>query len=130
MKIEHIALWTNDLGRMKQFYEKFFNGMPGEIYTNPAKKFTSCFLSFANGDCRLELMQDLSNEESPAKIVSNFTGYAHIAISVGSKELVNIKTENLRSAGNKVISEPRLTGDGYYESVVLDPDGNYLEITI
>jgi lactoylglutathione lyase len=130
MKIEHIALWTIDLERMKQFYENYFDAKPGEIYTNPAKKFTSCFLSFANGDCRLELMHDLTIEESLAKNAGKIPGYAHISISVGSKELVNIKTENLRSAGYEVISEPRLTGDGYYESVVLDPDGNYLEITI
>jgi lactoylglutathione lyase len=130
MKIEHIALWTNDLGGMKKFYEKFFDAKPGEIYTNPAKKFTSCFLSFANGDCRLELMHDSYIEELSPKNDRKLTGYAHIAFSVGSKELVNIKTEKLRSAGYVVVSEPRQTGDGYYESVVLDPDGNYLEITI
>lgn len=129
MKIEHLAIWVADLERMKIFYEKYFQAKAGEKYHNPKKQFESYFLSFSDGP-RLELMYRPDIESVNKNIAQEFIGFAHIAISVGSKEEVNTLTEKLRSNGIEVIGEPRTTGDGYYESVVLDPEGNRIEITI
>ena len=128
MKIEHLAIWTNDLEKLKNFYARFFDAKANDKYHNAAKQFSSYFLSFDDG-CRLELM------EMPAIIkrnagMSQFTGIAHFAVSTGSREKVDAMTQQLRLAGHIVAGEPRWTGDGYYESVVLDPDGNEVEITI
>ena len=128
MKIEHIAIWTNDLERLKAFYTKYFNVKSGAKYVNSKRGFESYFLQFDSG-ARIELMylpSLLSLEKSGASVV----GYAHIAISVGSKESVDDITSQAQSAGIVLVSGPRYTGDGYYESVLLDPDGNQLEITI
>jgi lactoylglutathione lyase len=128
MKIEHLALWVDDLEVMKAFYLKYFNAAAGEKYTNAKKQYTAYFLSFGEGTTRLELMH------KPG--IAPFTGQrglskgiAHFSISVGSKEKVDELTGLLRSDHYTVFSEPRATGDGYYESVVLDPEENYLEIT-
>ena len=131
MRIEHIALWTFDLERTKHFYEKYFDVKAGPKYFNPKKSFESYFLSFKDG-CRLEIMQmpgiiPLDPVHSREK---HYTGLIHFAISVGNKSNVDTLTEKLRIDGYEVVGEPRLTGDGYYESVVLDPDGNRIEITI
>jgi lactoylglutathione lyase len=126
MKIEHIALWTHDLERSRTFYEAYFNGTANKKYTNDARQFTSYFLTFDSG-ARLELMQMAG---IPDGVSEQTTGWVHIAVSVGSKEAVNTLTEKIRTAGYTVESEPRTTGDGYYESVILDPDGNRIEITI
>ena len=127
MKIEHIAIWTLDLEKMKDFYLKFFELSSNEKYFNPKKQFSSYFLKFENG-ARIELMHrpDISEfmEKSGSKL-----GLAHFAISVGSKEKVNSLTEKIRTNGYKIIGEPRTTGDGYYESIVADPEGNLIEIT-
>ncbi len=127
MKIEHIAIWVSKLNEMMDFYIKYFNGKAGEIYSNPQKHFTSCFISF-DGGCRLELMNrtDIVNKLECKDVM----GITHLAISAGSKEKVNQLTEQLRIDGFTIISEPRTTGDGYYESVVLDPERNLIEITI
>lgn len=129
MRIEHIAIWTNDLEKMKEFYTGFFNGEAGERYCNSKNSFESYFLKFDSG-VRLEIMK--KPDVLPAQGGENirFTGYTHIAFSVGSKEEVDSLTERIRSAGYCVISEVRLTGDGYYESCILDPDGNIIEITV
>ncbi len=128
MKIEHLAIWVQDLERMKSFYTQYFDAQSGQKYHNPTKNFTSYFLSFDEG-CRLELMHKPS---IPANnnIAQEYIGITHFAISVGSKEAVDSLTERLRSDGYTVVGEPRTTGDGYYESVVLDPEGNRIEITI
>jgi len=128
MKIEHLAIWVSDLDTMKKFYVDLFNGEAGELYVNPKKKFSSYFLSFDSGS-RLELM----HRPEMAKILKNgqeTMGLTHFAISVGSKEAVHSLTETIRSKGYSIVGEPRTTGDGYYESVVLDPEGNRIEITI
>ena len=128
MKIEHIAIWTLDLERMKDFYLKFFELNSNEKYYNTKKKFSSYFLSFKNGS-RIELMHrpDISHniEKSNLKL-----GITHFAISVGSKQKVESLTELIRENGFEIIGEPRTTGDGYYESVVADPEGNWIEITV
>ena len=129
MKIEHIALWTAQLETMKNFYCQYFGAEAGEKYVNPDKNFASYFLAFDSG-ARLELMQMtgiLSRNIAPEK---QQMGYVHMAIATGSKAAVDELTEQLRSDGYTIADEPRTTGDGYYESVVFDPDGNRIEITI
>ncbi len=126
MHIEHIALWTNDLERLKTFYETHFAAAAAAKYINPAKGFASYFLTFASG-ARLELMSKEGLEDAAAYPAS---GYTHFALSTGSVEAVNQLTERLRQAGVPVIDGPRWTGDGYYEAVILDPDGNRIEITL
>lgn len=108
---------------MKGFYERYFNVVSGEKYHNSSKKFTSYFLTFETG-CRLELMhrEDIikPNEES--------FGYAHLALAVGEKEKVDELVSELKSDGYALLNGPRTTGDGYYEAVIEDPEGNLIEI--
>ncbi|TYA84060.1 VOC family protein [Seonamhaeicola marinus] len=126
MTIEHIAIWTRDIEAMKNFYLKFFDLNSNEKYYNPKKQFSSYFLSFKNG-ARIELMHRPDVSE-----ILNTTplGFAHFAISVGSRENVDVLTEKIRESGHKIVGEPRTTGDGYYESVIEDLEGNLIEITI
>lgn len=128
MKIEHIAIWTNDLEKMKDFYTKYFNMKSSVKYENLSKQFSSYFLSFNSAETRLELMfrPDISEYIGEKGI---FNGLTHFSISVGGKQRVDELTEILRLDGYKIIGEPRTTGDGYYESVVLDCEGNHVEIT-
>lgn len=125
MKIEHIAVYVKDLEISRRFYEKYFHGKCGERYNN-SKGFSSYFLSFSDG-ARLEIMQApyAGNEISQPAL-----GYAHIAFSAGGKNEVDMLTERLSEDGYRVVGQPRITGDGYYESVISDPDGNLIEITI
>ena len=127
MRIEHIALYVSDLERARDFYERYFNGRAGEMYLNPKTGFRSYFLSFEDGS-RLELMT--RPEVSYADRTEFQKGYAHIAFSVGSREAVNNLTERLSADGFIIVSAPRVTGDGYYESCVTDCDGNRVEITV
>jgi lactoylglutathione lyase len=127
MRIEHIAIWTTDLDRCKKFYVSYFGASAGSNYVNPAKGFESCFLHFADG-ARLEAMTTttLSLVESPPG--AQRLGLTHLAISVGSERLVDDLTARLRADGYSIVDGPRRTGDGYYESVIIDPDGNRIEI--
>jgi len=126
LKIAHLAIYTTQLEVMKKFYVKYFKAIPNDKYTNIKKGFNSYFLHF-DGECRLELMQMVDiNERS---VLENICGIHHFAISVGSKTNVDLLTNILREDGYSIIGEPRRTGDGYYESVVMDPDGNRIEIT-
>lgn len=129
MKIEHLAVWTNQLEALKTFYIKFFNARSNEKYHNPVKQFNSYFLSFDDG-ARLEVMQMPDIPGNANDVQKQAIGIIHFAISVGSKEKVDELTGKIREAGYAVIGEPRRTGDGYYESVILDPDNNRIEITI
>ena len=126
--IEHAALWTPDLERARTFYESFFDATAGDKYVNPEKQFSSYFLAFDSG-ARLELMHT-PVMASALEDATATAGYAHLAFSVGSEHAVDALTDRLRDNGYEVIGEPRWTGDGYYESVVSDPDGNRVEITI
>jgi lactoylglutathione lyase len=127
MRIEHIAVWAKDLEKLKEFYMTYFQAKAGDKYTNTRKNFNSYFLSFDDG-CRLELMQMPGIPESQNDIYKQFSGLIHFAISVGSKEKVDALTERLRKDGYEIVGEPRTSGDGYYESVVLDGEGNRIEI--
>ncbi|AJK67463.1 MULTISPECIES: VOC family protein [Bacillus] len=126
MRIEHAAIWVKDLERMKEFYETYFGAKANDLYHNEKKDFKSYFLSFDSG-CRLELMKKGGIDEVPSQ---NMTGWAHLAFSTGSKERVNELTETFKNDGFQVVSGPRVTGDGYYESVIEDGEGNLIEITV
>jgi lactoylglutathione lyase len=129
MRIEHIAVWVRDLEVTKAFYEKYFGASAGALYENQGKQFSSYFLSFDDG-CRLELMQMPGINEQYQAYQRQNLGLVHFAVSVGSKEKVDELTDRLRNDGFTIASEPRTTGDGYYESVVLDPEDNIVEITV
>ena len=127
MKIEHAALYVNDLERAKEFFERYFGASAGQLYHNQKTGFRSYFLSFEEG-ARLEIMNrpDMSD---PQKETAR-TGFIHLAFSVGGQEAVRSLTQRLREDGFTVLSGPRTTGDGYYESCILDWEGNQIEITV
>ena len=127
MRIEHVALWTQDLERLRAFYERYFAATAGARYENARKQFQSYFLAFEDG-ARTELM--CSPRVDGPGAGGERIGYAHLAVSLGSEAAVNALTERLRADGYAVVDGPRRTGDGYYESVVLDPDGNRIELTV
>ena len=127
MKIDHIAMYVNDLDAAKGFFTTYFGAQPGELYHNRKTGFRSYFLRFSDG-ARLELMQKPGTADTgkpPAR-----TGYIHLALSVGSAEAVDALTARLRDDGYEVLSGPRTTGDSYYESCVLGIEGNQVEITV
>ncbi|MDO4492366.1 MAG: VOC family protein [Clostridia bacterium] len=126
MKIEHVALYVNDLEVAKVFFETYFGGVPGAEYHNKTTGFRSYFLSFSDG-ARLEIMQKPGVEQREAE--PEHTGFAHIAFSLGSKEAVDMLTERLKNDGYRVLGGPRTTGDGYYESCIAGPEGHRIEIT-
>lgn len=164
MKIEHIAIWAQDINKVCEFYRKYFGGTVHPIYHNPVKQFTSRFVTFDDG-ARLEVM-NRPDIDGDAETVGTLTesksnmlmlghagvqaprrdtrnpmfhvehskspniGFAHISFSVGSKEEVDRLTQKMSEDGIAIAGEPRTTGDGYYESVVLDPEGNRVEITV
>ncbi len=128
MKIEHLALWTSDLETMRDFYEYYFAAQVGTRYDNASKGFSSYFLSFDSG-ARLEIMQRADIPMNKNDPLEQATGYIHLAMSVGSKAGVDELSERLQVDGYTLLDGPRLTGDGYYESVVLDPENNRIEIT-
>ena len=186
MKIEHVAIWAKDIDKVCAFYRKHFNGEVQPLYHNPAKQFTSRFVTFESG-ARLEVMhrpdvgtvtslqsythrsanekmraffrfltsavfyverpqgecsahtcmgiaepQDVGHEVSQPFQAQHeqgqHLGYAHLSFSVGSKECVNRLTQKMSEDGIQIVGQPRTTGDGYYESVVLDPEGNRVEV--
>ena len=126
MKIEHVAMYVNDLEQARDFFIKHFGAVSNDGSHNPKKKFRSYFLSF-DGEARLEIMNKADQVDSEKNLAA--TGFIHLAFSVGSKEKVDELTARLKADGYEVISEPRTTGDGYYESCILDFEGNQIEIT-
>jgi lactoylglutathione lyase len=127
MKIEHVALWTTRLEVLKSFYEKYFEGRAGDKYVNRENRFASYFLSFAEG-AKLEIMQVPEVESRSRDVSARVTGYAHLAFAVSSKEEVDNLTRVLQNDGYRIEKLPRMTGDGFYESAIYDPDGNIVEI--
>ncbi len=127
MKIEHIAMYVKDLEKTKTFFEIYLNARANAGYHNPKTDFRSYFLSFDDG-ARLEIMNKPQMQDSPKALTQ--TGYIHIAFSVGSKEKVDELTAKLKEDGYEIISGPRTTGDGYYESCVVGIEDNQIEITV
>lgn len=127
MKIDHIALYVNDLEKARDFFVTYFDAVSNEGYHNPNTDFRSYFLSFADGS-RLEIMTKPDLTDS-GDLLNRF-GYAHLAFSAGSMEQVDTLTEKLRADGYPILSGPRTTGDGYYESCILGFEGNTIEITV
>jgi len=127
MKIEHIAIWVKYLEGIRDFYTRYFKMNCNNKYVNEKKKFSSYFLSFESG-ARIEIMHRTDVTTQQDTIVAMY-GLAHFAISVGNKEKVDQLTDAIRSDGYTIIGNPRITGDGYYESIVQDPEGNKIEIT-
>lgn len=129
MKVEHIAIWTHDLEKIKNFYVKYFDIKCSDMYINAQKKFSSYFLSFEGGDTRIELMHSPDIKAFLSDHAASL-GLTHFAISVGDRKSVDQLTERLRADGYSIVGAPRITGDGYYESVVLDCEGNHIELTV
>lgn len=127
MKIEHVAMYVNDLEGAKDFFVRFFEAEVGEKYHNQEVDFHSYFLTFEGG-ARLELMNIAGMTDDAKKMAR--TGYIHLAFSVGSKEKVDQLTKQIKEEGYEILSEPRMTGDGYYESCIMGIEGNQIEITL
>ena len=129
IRIEHVALWARDVDALCTFYQRTFGAQVGAPYENPTKGFRSRFLQFGTGT-RIEVMS--TSALSPVELApgAQRMGLTHLAISLGSESAVDGITEQLRAQGLAVLDGPRRTGDGYYESVVLDPEGNRLELTV
>ena len=127
MKIDHIALYVNDLEGAKAFFETYFQAVANDGYHNQNTDFRSYFLSFSDGS-RLEIMTKPDLTDS-GNLLDRF-GYAHIAVSVGSREAVDALTARLKDGDYPTLSGPRVTGDGYYESCILGFEGNLIEITV
>jgi 2-haloacid dehalogenase len=117
-RIDHAAAWVSDLDRARAFYERWFKAKPGPLYSSSKRDFQSCFLSLGSG-ARLELMASPAESARPA----------HLAVSVGSRDAVDRLVQAMEAAGVPIVSRPRQTGDGYYEAVIADSEGNLLEIT-
>ena len=126
MKLEHVALWVKDLEGAKDFFIKYFGAVPNEGYHNEKTGFRSYFLSFDDG-ARIEIMSSPLLEEREKSAYRS--GYAHVAISLGSKEAVDELSERFKADGFEILSGPRTTGDGYYESAIIGFEGNVVEIT-
>ena len=127
MKIEHIAMYVNDLEVARDFFVKYLGGISNDGYHNSKNGFRSFFISFDDG-ARLELMNKPQMSDDEKGITR--TGYIHIAFSVGSKEKVDELTSTFKADGFEVLSGPRTTGDGYYESCIVGIEGNQIEITV
>ena len=127
MRIEHIAMYVNDLEKAKDFFVTYFHAKANEGYHNKTTDFRSYFLSFEDG-ARLEIMNKPKLADTKKEL--NRTGFIHIAFSLGSKEAVDELTARMKGDGYEVISGPRVTGDGYYESCVVGIEGNQIEITV
>lgn len=127
MKIDHLAIWSDDIELLKRFYTKYFGFVSGEMYYNPKRNFSSYFLSQEESSARIELMNIPGMMNRTDK--DDVFGLAHFAMSVGSRQKVDELTKQLRNDGYTILSEPRTTGDGCYESAVADPEGNRVEIT-
>ena len=127
MRLGHLAVWTNDLERLKTFYETYFGAVANKKYVNPKRKFSSYFLSF-QGDTTLELMHIPEMQSRPSSRDFIGVGLAHFAFDVDSREAVEQMAKRLKTDGYECKSVPCMTGDGFYECAVYDPDGNIVEI--
>lgn len=124
MKIHHVAILVKDLEQMRALYEEFFNATSSELYHNPKTQFQSYFLTFESGS-----QVELTKKTFYAERTFENLGYAHLAIAVGGQKEVDQFAVKFTKAGLPLLSGPRTTGDGYYEALVQDPEGNLLELT-
>ena len=127
MKIEHAAMYVNDLEGVRDFFVRYFDAVSNDGYHNIKTGFRSYFLSFSD-EARLEIMNRPDMSDGDKDVMH--TGYIHLAFSTGSREKVDKLTKKLKDDGYEILSGPRTTGDGYYESCVLGPEGNQIEITV
>ncbi|HEM3480925.1 TPA: VOC family protein [Streptococcus suis] len=127
MRIEHVAIYTQDLEGMRNFFETYFHAQSNQLYHNQKTSFESYFLTFEDG-ARLEIMTRDDVVDKPSQL--NHLGLIHLAFSLGSEEVVNELTERLVAADYPLLSGPRVTGDGYYESCVLGFEGVQIELTV
>jgi lactoylglutathione lyase len=128
MKLDHVAIWAVDIERMRAFYEKYFEAQSSAKYENERKRFTSYFLTFPGGG-RVELMHRPDIPRTPdSPSAREFIGYAHLGVELGSRAAVDALTKRLQGDGFPLLDGPRRTGDGYYESMVADPEGNRIVI--
>lgn len=127
MKIDHIAMYVNNLEKARDFFSQYFNAVPNDGYHNKNTEFRSYFLTFEDG-AKLEIMNRPEISDGNKNIKR--TGFIHLSFSVGSKEKVNELTQTLKKDGYEVLSGPRITGDGYYESCIIGIEGNLIEITV
>jgi len=129
MVIDHVAIWTTNIERLKDYYSKYFSGVANEKYSNTTKQFESYFLSFESG-CRLEIMSMKGIPENlNDTVVNQHLGIIHLAFGVNSTKEVDEMARRLKNDAFQILSGPRVTGDGYYEFETLDPDGNRIEVT-
>lgn len=124
VRVEHVGVWVADIDRVAAFYAKYFGAQIGALYRNPRKEFESRFLTFGGG-ARLELM---TRPDVTQRAMSEQLGLAHVAVRIGDEAAVDTLAARLRADGVTPDSGPRRTGDGYYECVVRDPEGNRVEI--
>ena len=132
MKLEHVAIWTHQLESLKDFYVLYFEAIPNDKYISKKDfkgRFESYFLSFDTG-ARLELMKLSGVPQGDNANGFESTGLTHIAFSVETPDKLDLLYKRLKEDGVTIVGEPRMTGDGYYETCVLDPDGNRVEITV
>lgn len=127
MKLEHIAIWVNSLVEMKNFYVDYFGATANELYRNDKKDFSSYFLTFESGS-KIELMYNPEIPQIDGDAKAQYMGYAHLSMELESREAVDLLTEKLDDDGFDIVDKPRITGYGTYESVILDPEGNRIEI--
>ncbi len=125
VRLEHVALWVRDLDMVAAFYARYFDARVGARYENPRKGFRSCFLELGPG-ARLEIM---TRGDVVARGPAESLGLAHVAIAVGDEAAVDALAARFEAEGVALVDGPRRTGDGYYECVVLDPEGNRVEVT-
>lgn len=127
MIIHHVAIWVNDLEKVKNYYIKYFGAQSNEKYMNPTTGMSSYFLSFGSG-CQIEIMHRANIPDNLNDTVKQHKGYIHICLFVDSVEEVESKAQELKTGGYEILRGPRRTGDGYYEFETLDPEGNRLEV--
>ncbi|WP_165043081.1 VOC family protein [Dysgonomonas sp. ZJ709] len=128
MKLDHAAIWTNNLEKLKEYYVQFFDAAPNNIYVNETTHFSSYFLSFESG-ARLEIMHRSDIPDNKNDIINlQYKGLIHLAFSVDSKDKVDAKAKQLAEAGYQILRGPRTSGDGYYEFETIDPENNRLEV--
>ena len=127
MRIDNAALFCRNLEQMRQFFIDYFDARSNEQYHNPRTGLRTYILSFTEGSTRLELMQrsDVQDADPSQPAI----GYVHLSFAVGSKKGVDLLTHRLATDGYTVTSGPRTTGDGYYESCILGPEGIQIEVT-